>query len=107
MGRAGFSVVFDVGFSCFGTVVRSMGVMTVGQVGVMRGLFVTTRFVMLGCFLVVSGGMFVMLRRLMMMLCCLHGHNSPPTACVREAMRCTYVNEKMLTPICYGWVTSQ
>jgi|HubBroStandDraft_1064217.scaffolds.fasta_scaffold96931_1 hypothetical protein len=69
--RAGFAVVFDVSFGCFGCVMGCVLVMAVGQVGVMAGYFVLTCFVMLSGFFVMTCRVFVMLGCFVMMFCCL------------------------------------
>jgi hypothetical protein len=69
VGR-GRLVVFDVRLGGFGGVMRSVLVMAVRQVRVMRGGFMLARFVMLGGFLVMASRVFVMFGCGVMVLCC-------------------------------------
>ena len=48
--------------------------MTVRDVGMMRRFFVASALMVLGRFFVVSGGMFMMLRRFQMMFCTFLAH---------------------------------
>jgi hypothetical protein len=58
--------------------VAGMEVVTVGHVGVMRGLLVGSSLVVLRGFLVVTGGVLVVLGSLLMMLRSLVGHRAIP-----------------------------
>jgi hypothetical protein len=62
-------VVLCVGFRRFACVMRRMMRVTVRRVGVVRGFFVIPRVVVLCRLLMMSGGVFVMLSSLAMMLC--------------------------------------
>jgi hypothetical protein len=63
-------VLFDVMLRGFFRMVSSMQVVTVGDVGMMRGLFMARAGIVLGRFFVMAGRMFMMLRRFCMMLGC-------------------------------------
>jgi len=58
----------------FGGVVRGVVKVTLFRVGVMCCRLVVTRFVMLGRFAVMTGGVLVVLSCLEMVLCCLLRH---------------------------------
>jgi hypothetical protein len=66
----GCLVVFDVGLGGFGGVVRSVLMMAVREVRVVRGGFVLSRFVVLGGLLVMASCVFVMLGCCVVMFCC-------------------------------------
>lgn len=63
-------VVFDVRLRGLGGVVRSVLMMAVREVRVMRGCFMLAVFVVLGGFLVMTSRVFVMLGRCVMVFCC-------------------------------------
>jgi hypothetical protein len=54
--------------------VSSMQVVTVGNVGMMPGLFMVPTGIVLGRFFVMAGRMFMVLRRLGMMFCAFLAH---------------------------------
>lgn len=76
-GSLGFvPVVLDVRLGRFNAMVSCVVQVTLCTMGVMRGGFVTPRFVVFGRFPVVPCRVFVMFRRLAVMLCRLFGHIS-------------------------------
>jgi hypothetical protein len=68
-----FAMLFGVQFGCFGRVIRGVMHVSLGNLGVVRGFFVSSRVVMPGGFFVVTCGMLVMFGCLRMMLGCGHG----------------------------------
>jgi hypothetical protein len=70
-GWFGHAVVFDVRLCRFRCVMHGVFVVTTGKVRVMRRRLVFSCFMMLCGFLVVSCRVFVMFCCLVMMLCCL------------------------------------
>ncbi len=64
------AIVFDVGLCRFRSMVHRVFVMTTGQVRVMGCCLVFSCFMVLCGFLMVSCRVFMMLRCLVMMLCC-------------------------------------
>jgi hypothetical protein len=58
----------------FFRMVCSMQVMSMRDMGMMSGLFVVSARMVLGCFLVITGGMFVVFRRFGVMFCTLLAH---------------------------------
>jgi len=61
--------------SCgFLLMVHSMQAVTMSHVGMMRGLFMGSARIVLGCFLVMACCMFVVLGRLGVMFCALFAH---------------------------------
>ena len=56
--------------ACFGSMVNRVQGMTVCYVGMMRRLFCVAGFVVLRCFLVVPGSVFVMFGGVLMVLLC-------------------------------------
>ena len=62
----------------FGGVVRRMKRVAVGNMCVMRCLFVVPLVVVCRCFFVMTGSMLVMLRCLTVMFSCFLGHVQPP-----------------------------
>jgi hypothetical protein len=69
-------VVLDVRLGGFGGVMRSVLMMAVREMRVMRGQFVLAVLVVLGGGFMMARRMFMMLGRCVMMLCCYFGHNS-------------------------------
>jgi hypothetical protein len=67
------TMLFDVMLCGFFRMVSSMQVVTVGDVGMMPGLFMAPAGIVLGRFFVMAGGMFMVLRRFCMMFCALFG----------------------------------
>src|ERR1700686_407556 len=68
------TVLFDVMLCGFFRMVSSMQVVTVGDVGMMPGLFLSPAGIVLGPFFVMAGLMFMVLRRFCMMFCTLLAH---------------------------------
>ena len=68
------TVLFDVMLCGFFRMVSSMQVVTVGDVGMMPGLFMAPAGIVLGRFFVMAGRMFMVLRRFCMMFCALLAH---------------------------------
>ena len=68
------TVLFDVMLFGFFRMVSSMQVVTVGDVGMMPGLFMAPAGIVLGRFFVMAGRMFMVLRRFCMMFCALLAH---------------------------------
>ena len=79
VGGVGFGVMFDVGLGCFRGVMRCMLLVAMGHMRVMCCCLVLSGFMVASGFPVVTSRVFVMLCCLVMMLCCLLGHNFPPT----------------------------
>jgi hypothetical protein len=79
VGWVGLGVVFDVGLSCFRGMMSCMLMVAMGHVRVMCCCLVLSGFMVAGGFSVVTSRVFVMLCCLVMMICCLFGHNFPPT----------------------------
>jgi hypothetical protein len=69
-------VMLNVKFGRLCGMMRSVGMMPEGGVGVVSGRFVVPCFVMLGCFAMMPRRMFVMFGGFVMMLCCMHCHGS-------------------------------
>ena len=67
-------MLFDVILCGFFRMVSSMQVVTVGDVGMMPGLFMAPAGIVLGRFFVMAGRMFMVLRRFCMMFCALLAH---------------------------------
>jgi hypothetical protein len=66
--------MLGVHFCCFGGVVCRVMQVTLGRVCMMCRCLVIAGVVMLGCFAMMARCVFMMLGRLMMMLCRLFGH---------------------------------
>jgi hypothetical protein len=96
--------MFDVGLGCFASMVHCVFVMAASQVRVMRRDFVFSRFVVLGGFLVMACGMFMMFRCLEMMLCCLLRHKSPLIGRIQDASIENCQNALTVAPQCYSGV---
>lgn len=102
-GSLGFvPVVLDVRLGRFNAMVSCVVQVTLCTMGVMRGGFVTPRFVVFGRFPVVPCRVFVMFRRLAVMLCRLFGHIFSPVATVKRLLLGT-----KLTLRCYGPMTKR
>ena len=76
--RLGLPVVLDVALRRFRCMMRCVMMVTVRQVGMVRGGFMFACFVVFGCFLMMACCVFVMFRRLVMMVCCLLRHSFIP-----------------------------
>jgi hypothetical protein len=68
------TVLFGMMFCGFFSMMNRVEGMPVCSVGMMRCLFVAAALIVLGCFVVMAGRMFMMLRRLGMMFCALFTH---------------------------------
>ncbi|HEX3744437.1 MAG TPA: hypothetical protein VHW09_10925 [Bryobacteraceae bacterium] len=81
---------FGVVFGSFTRVVRRVQTVPVRYMGVMRGLFVVTFFVMFGSFVVVGGRMLVMFSSLLMVFCSFVAHGYPLSwrLLARPGLRC-------------------